>query len=89
MGAKERPDSKHMEITIPERIVEAIEQGDELCLYYWPKMNQCVAQLVDVNSNLSEFVADTLQDALKNLSDNLPLTMKETALHGASKGGAE
>ncbi len=75
-----------MQITIPDRILEAIEQGEALKMSKFA--GKYSATLIDTNTVKTHGrPAATPQDALDNLNAALPVTMRETATYGASKGG--
>jgi len=67
-------------IIIPERIVEAIEQGEQLRLTKW--RGEYTADLVDAGLRVTgpAIPQPDLQTALKFLNDILPSTMREIAL---------
>jgi hypothetical protein len=73
-------------ITIPERIIEAIEQGSALCLSRLGKYN---ASIDDDDPNGTKICAAgrTMQEALGYLSEYLPPTMREIALMNSQPEG--
>lgn len=75
-----------MQITIPDRILEAINQGDALKISKFA--DKYCATLTDLETtNLYGRLCSTAQAALADLNDRLPPTMKETALMDSKKGG--
>jgi hypothetical protein len=75
-----------MQITIPDRILEAINQGDALKISKFA--DKYCATLTDPDANqIYGRLYTTAQAALADLNDRLPPTMKETALMDSKKGG--
>lgn len=73
-----------MQITIPDRIVEAIEQGEALKMSKFA--GKYSATLIDTNTAKTHGRPyPTPQEALDNLNDRLPPTMQETALMDSKK----
>ena len=71
-----------MEITIPARVVEAIQEGDQLRIHQ--HAGQFSASLKDCNERgFYVPTATTAQQALTNLNRDLPLTMAEIAIMDA------
>ena len=75
-----------MQITIPDRILEAINEGEALKMSKFA--GKYSATLIDTNTVKTHGRAGhTPQEALDHLNAMLSLTMRETATYGASKGG--
>ncbi len=72
-----------MQITIPDRILEAIEQGEALKMskFTW----KYSATLIDTNTAKTHGrPAATPQEALDNLNGVLPLRMRKNNTYGAA-----
>lgn len=78
-----------MKITIPERIVEAIEEGgEELTVSSFKKAFASITSS-DPHSTKVAASGHTLQEALDNLNEYLPLTMREIALMDSKPEGGQ